>query len=348
MISDDHGHFWIDTSRTLRMDAVRAADSGHSGSPIGMTPTAHVLRHCFVFVDRIIRDNHGPFELSVGNCLTLLYALLVALSCALVRADDERAGVPRTEKSSTAHVSRVTLGRCVARTANFQIWWCTSDANLRQLAETSELLVSGARERWLGASLAPAWTPKCDVVVHRSKSEYVACLGHGSERTSGCATIQIEEGRVVLRRIDLRLDASDWRADTLPHELMHVVLADRFSRRRIPPWADEGIAMLCESPENLKRRLDRLRRVASQGVLYSVQDLIHVRSRPQAASLDAFNGQSIAMVSLLLERGTRQQCLEFVEASHEKDWKAALRDVYSERSSDLERSMSDYVRTDRE
>ena len=106
--------------------------------------------------------------------------------------------------------------------------------------------------------------------------------------------------------------------------------------------------MLCESPEKLNRRLDHLRRVASQGVLYSVQDLIHVRSRPQSGSLDAFNGQSIAMVNLLLERGTPQQCLEFVEASREKDWKAVLRDVYSERSDDLERSMSDYVRTDRE
>ena len=83
MTSDDDGHFCIDTSRTLRMGAVQAANSGHSASPIGMAQTAYVLRQRFVCFDpdRIIQSNHDRFVLSAGNCLTLLYALLVALSC---------------------------------------------------------------------------------------------------------------------------------------------------------------------------------------------------------------------------------------------------------------------------
>ena len=33
----------INTIRTLCMDAVQAANSGHPGSPMGMAPTAYVL-----------------------------------------------------------------------------------------------------------------------------------------------------------------------------------------------------------------------------------------------------------------------------------------------------------------
>jgi hypothetical protein len=128
---------------------------------------------------------------------------------------------------------------------------------------------------------------------------------------------------------------------------MHVVLADRFSRQRISPWADEGIAMLSESPEKLNRRLGELRRAASRGAIYAIGDLINVRTRPQPAFRDAFNGQSVALVSLLLECGTPSQCLEFVEVSRDKDWKAALRDVYGDRLNDLERTMSDSIWTER-
>jgi transketolase len=33
----------VNTIRTLCMDAVQAANSGHPGSPMGMAPTAYVL-----------------------------------------------------------------------------------------------------------------------------------------------------------------------------------------------------------------------------------------------------------------------------------------------------------------
>jgi hypothetical protein len=270
----------------------------------------------------------------------------------LARADDVPTAAP---KSVTADGPGVTLrrsacpcGNCwVARTSNFRIEWCTSAANLRQLAERCERLAARAKTRWLSDTHSPPWTPQCDVVVHRRQSDYVACLGPGSEQTSGCATIRLDQGRVVVRRIDLQSEAPDWETESLPHELMHVVLADRFSRQRIPPWANEGIAMLCESPQLLKRRLGELRRVASQGTIYSLGDLINVRSRPQPAFRDAFNGQSIALVSSLLECGTPGQCLEFVEASREKDWKAAFREVYGDQSNDLERSLSHSIWTER-
>ncbi|HET6323238.1 MAG TPA: hypothetical protein VFG04_00955 [Planctomycetaceae bacterium] len=284
----------------------------------------------------------------------VLLATLCAVSPIFALADDRHPPNSQSSKSTAAE-SGVALYRSscpchqcwVARTANFRIQWCTSEANLRQLAERCERLVTGAKLAWLGDAHPQAWTPQCEVVVHAQLGDYVACVGPGSERTSGCATIRLDEGRVVARRIDLRSDADDWDKESLPHELMHVVLADHFSNERIPPWADEGIAMLAESPEKLKRRLTELRRVAGQGTIYSIGDLIGVRSRPQPAFRDAFNGQSFALVNLLLEHGTPRQCLEFVEASRNQDWRTALHNVYGNRLSDLEQNMSDSIWTER-
>jgi hypothetical protein len=290
--------------------------------------------------------------------MRLAAAVLFAISCPLsptfTFAGDLHPAISQSLKTTAAE-SGVTLYRSscpchncwVAQTANFRIQWCTSEANLRQLAARCEMLAAGAKRAWGTDAPRRAWTPQCEVVVHAHLSDYVAYLGSGSERTSACATIRLDEGRVVARRIDLRSDADDWDTESLPHELMHVVLADRFSNERIPPWADEGIAMLAESPEKLKRRLTELRRVASQGTIYSIGDLISVRSRPQPAFRDAFNGQSFALVNLLLEHGTPCQCLEFVEASRTQDWRKALRDVYGDRLRDLEQSMSDSIWTDR-
>lgn len=128
---------------------------------------------------------------------------------------------------------------------------------------------------------------------------------------------------------------------------MHVVLADRFSSRRIAPWADEGIAILSETLSKRKRRLAALRGAVASGATYTVRDLMNVRTFPEPALRAAFYGQSAALVSLLLEWGTRQQLLEFVEASQSQGLDAALA-VYGNRPpAELERQLADSLATDR-
>jgi hypothetical protein len=189
--------------------------------------------------------------------------------------------------------------------------------------------------------------PQCDVVVHPHVAEYVQALGPGSEQTSGCATIQFDQGRVVARRIDFRADVADWKTETLPHELMHLVLADRFCGTRISPWADEGIAMLSESPAKLKQRLNDLRLVAADRSIYTARELIDVNSSPEPAFRAAFYGQSLALVSLFLDWGSREQLLQFVEASRLKGSNAALRQVYGDqKAAALERRFRAYLLTD--
>jgi transketolase len=68
----------INTVRTLCMDAVQAANSGHPGSPMGMAPTAYVLWQRFLRFDpeNPIWGNRDRFVLSAGHASTLLYSLL--------------------------------------------------------------------------------------------------------------------------------------------------------------------------------------------------------------------------------------------------------------------------------
>jgi hypothetical protein len=255
-----------------------------------------------------------------------------------------------TARPSAIVLSRATCGWCqwIAETPNFRIYWCPADGNLRRFAAKCERLAAASKQWWLREETARAWTPKCDVVVHRGAAEYVACLGLEAQATSGCATIRLDDGRVVMRRIDLRVDADDWMSESLPHELMHVVLADRFSSHRIPPWADEGIAMLSESPARLKQRLSDLRQSAASGKLYDLPRLTKVQTSPQPMDRAAFYGQSLALVSVLLEWGTRQQLLDFIAACQVDGPQVALRKVYGPRTpTDLERQFAALSRSDR-
>ncbi len=68
----------IDTIRTLSMDAVQKANSGHPGAPMGAAPMAYVLwtrflRHAPTTPDWPDRDR---FVLSAGHASMLLYSLL--------------------------------------------------------------------------------------------------------------------------------------------------------------------------------------------------------------------------------------------------------------------------------
>src|SRR5437764_1203369 len=68
----------VDTIRTLSIDAVQKANSGHPGLPLGAAPMAYVLwqRH----LRHNPRDPHWPdrdrFVLSAGHGSMLLYSLL--------------------------------------------------------------------------------------------------------------------------------------------------------------------------------------------------------------------------------------------------------------------------------
>jgi len=68
----------INTIRTLCMDAVQQANSGHPGTPMAMAPVVYTLWQDYLRFDPEdpIWPNRDRFILSAGHASTLLYALL--------------------------------------------------------------------------------------------------------------------------------------------------------------------------------------------------------------------------------------------------------------------------------
>jgi len=68
----------INTIRTLAMDAVQKANSGHPGTPMAMAPVAYCLWQRFLRFDPDdpIWPNRDRFVLSAGHASMLLYSLL--------------------------------------------------------------------------------------------------------------------------------------------------------------------------------------------------------------------------------------------------------------------------------
>src|ERR1700716_3114813 len=93
---------YINTIRTLSMDGVQKANSGHPGTPMALAPAAYTLWQQFLRYDpeNPLWPNRDRFVLSNGHASMLLYAMLHLAGARAVGADeqvlDERA-VPMEE-----------------------------------------------------------------------------------------------------------------------------------------------------------------------------------------------------------------------------------------------------------
>jgi transketolase len=84
----------VNTIRTLAMDAVQQANSGHPGTPMAMAPVAYCLWQRFLRFDPDdpIWPNRDRFVLSMGHASMLLYALLHLSGIKAVNRKYERLG----------------------------------------------------------------------------------------------------------------------------------------------------------------------------------------------------------------------------------------------------------------
>ena len=86
----------INTIRTLAMDAVQTANSGHPGTPIAMAPVAYTLWQRFLRFspDEPIWPNRDRFVLSMGHASMLIYSMLHLTGVKAVDKDYETPGSP--------------------------------------------------------------------------------------------------------------------------------------------------------------------------------------------------------------------------------------------------------------
>src|SRR3982751_1451848 len=86
----------INTMRTLAMDAVQQAQSGHPGTPMALAPVVYTLWQDFLRFDPDdpIWPNRDRFVLSNGHASMLLYSVLHLAGVKAVNARYERLGEP--------------------------------------------------------------------------------------------------------------------------------------------------------------------------------------------------------------------------------------------------------------
>ena len=94
MSASDLERLTINTIRTLAMDAVQAAKSGHPGTPMAMAPVVYCLWQEFLRFDPDdpIWPNRDRFVLSMGHASLLLYSMLALAGVKAVNAKYERLG----------------------------------------------------------------------------------------------------------------------------------------------------------------------------------------------------------------------------------------------------------------
>ncbi|PYS76682.1 MAG: transketolase, partial [Acidobacteria bacterium] len=86
----------VNTIRTLAMDAVQAANSGHPGTPMAMAPVAYLLWNEILRFDPDdpIWPNRDRFVLSMGHASMLLYSMLHLTGVKAVNPQYEVLGQP--------------------------------------------------------------------------------------------------------------------------------------------------------------------------------------------------------------------------------------------------------------
>ena len=119
----------INTIRTLSMDAVQAAKSGHPGTPMAMAPVAYCLWQHFLRFDPQdpIWPNRDRFVLSIGHASMLLYSLLHLTGTKAVSKDYETLGelsvplqaIKNFRQLGSKNVGATNVGRVLGRRLGF-------------------------------------------------------------------------------------------------------------------------------------------------------------------------------------------------------------------------------------
>src|SRR5947199_4387850 len=121
----------VNTIRTLSMDAVQKANSGHPGAPMGLAPLAYVL------YTRVMRHNpsnpdwpnRDRFVLSAGHASMLLYSMLYLTGYPMTLEDIENfrqvgsptAGHPERKYSPGIEVTTGPLGQGLANSVGLAL-----------------------------------------------------------------------------------------------------------------------------------------------------------------------------------------------------------------------------------
>src|SRR5262249_9851682 len=116
-----------------------------------------------------------------------------------------------------------------------------------------------------------------------------------------------------------------------------VLLAGQFGDRTIPAWANEGIAVLSESPEGAQRHLRELPRYRKEGQLWRPQELIALEIPPEPRYLGPFYAQSASLVAFPADEQGADTFIRCLREGLGRGYETSLQKHYGWTFADLER-----------
>jgi transketolase len=162
----------INTIRTLAMDAVQAANSGHPGTPMAMAPVAYCLWQQFLRFDPQdpVWRNRDRFVLSIGHASALLYALLHLTGVRAVSKDYETLGEPSVRSMPCEHSASWTAAALATPSI------AGHRASKQQLGRSVRALPPALGWRWRGSGFerdttAPGSTFLISTCMHSAEMD---------------------------------------------------------------------------------------------------------------------------------------------------------------------------------
>jgi hypothetical protein len=224
--------------------------------------------------------------------------------------------------------------------SSFRIYGARTEKERREFHARVQAIRDELHAKWNGDAKQPVWNPACEIVIHHRESDYLNAVGAGGRGTVGATYIQFDPQRKTLvtrRRIDLLAAGQTDVLGALPHEMTHVLLADRYAGSPPPPWLDEGVATLADSLAKQKRHLNDLRGVMARGERISISQMLSHDGPIPARQRACFYGQSVAVAAVLTRLDDPHRIFEFAAAAEKHSVETALRQVYKLELADLDR-----------
>jgi hypothetical protein len=306
--------------------AGRLYEQAHEADPASTAGRQDEWAYCKLFA---VKDQFARTDAASLERLEAEVRAAIALSPKVESVGQQYLATIRARRdggTSLRHLEQRMGGWSVAESDNFRVFHKDNRNLAERVAQVAERTRRDMGGKWFGDD--GEWKLRCDLYLHPTAADYSRATGKPATWTAH-STINLEAGRVVLRRIDLRADDTELLSASLPHETTHAVLAGHFGKHHVPRWADEGMALLSEPGAKFEAYQRKLAEAKQAGMLMRVRDLMTQDEYPQANQALAFYVQSVSVTDYLVKQpGGPQAFTRFVNEALRTNYDAALQKTY--------------------
>lgn len=238
------------------------------------------------------------------------------------------------ESTGIKHIARGKEDWARAETACFRVMHNQPPELAEQVACVAEKCRVDFCQKWLG-KVQPNWDPRCDIYLYATVKDYSSATGSSADAFQpwGHSEMKVDGSRFLYRRLDLPCaNPRKMLTVVVPHETAHIVLGAHFGVKKLPRWADEGMAVLSEPRFRFNLHIRNLQTSRAENRLFTVRQLMQSSDYPDKSAITAFYAQSVSLVDFLARQRGPQEFIHFLESGLKNGWEPALKQHYGYRS----------------